>query len=97
MDIRARYGKTIILMIVITLFLILSYLVIRFAPIGFDWQNAYRPAVQLVLQGQSPYHFGRFFNPPWLLIILTPFALLPEKIGFGLYFVVSLIGFSLLA
>jgi hypothetical protein len=72
-------------------------MIYKYAPLGFDWQFAYRPAVQLAVHGETPYLFGRFFNPPWLLLVLSPFALLPEKFGFSCFFVASYLGFAYLA
>jgi len=50
-----------------------------------DWQ-AYRAAVLAFLAGQNPYHAGwgifRFFYPPWALIALLPYALLPHDAAF---------------
>lgn len=51
-----------------------------FAP-GWDWVNMFRPAVHVLLAGQSPYQVAGFFNPPWTLLPLIPAALLPERWG----------------
>jgi hypothetical protein len=48
---------------------------------AIDWSNTYRPAVWLLLAGQSPYAVKWFFNPPWTLFPLVPLALLPETVG----------------
>jgi len=48
-----------------------------------DWGWAYRPAVLLWLEGESPYLRAEwpFANPPWVLPFLAPFALLPMEWG----------------
>ncbi len=72
----------------------LTILCIIFLPEGVDWVNTYRPASIALLNGQSPYTVDIYFAPPWALIPLLPFALLPEQIGRGAIFVVGLIAFS---
>lgn len=42
-----------------------------------DWQFVFVPAFRLWLGGLDPYT-AVFFNPPWLLPILAPFALLGD-------------------
>jgi hypothetical protein len=44
----------------------------------------------LVLAGRNPYVGQAFMNPPWVLIPLLPFALLPERVGRAALVVVSL-------
>jgi len=53
----------------------------KWIPPGIDWNTAFRPAVLELLSGRSPYNIEGFFNPPWALLPLIPFALLPENIG----------------
>lgn len=45
--------------------------------IGIDWYRDFRPAINLFWHGKSPYDIPGFYSPPWLLILLTPFAVLP--------------------
>jgi len=47
-------------------------------PDAIDWQKAFRPATEAFLSGGDPYAVKDFFNPPWVLPLLVPFALLPE-------------------
>jgi len=47
-------------------------------PMAADWSRDFRPAIEAFLNGGDPYAGIGFFNPPWALLILAPFALLPE-------------------
>lgn len=50
-----------------------------FLPVGQDWWQI-RNAILDMLAGRSPF-LAAVFNPPWILILLIPFALLPFKLG----------------
>jgi hypothetical protein len=50
-----------------------------------DFMLAFRPAVLNALKGESPYAVNTFFSPPWVLILVAPFTLLPVPIGMSLY------------
>lgn len=65
-------------------------------PMARDWENSIRPAVWRLWQGASPYGTG-FYGPPWALVLLSPFAFMPLKLGRGLLFVCSLmaLGYTL--
>lgn len=80
--------------IVIYLGLILSTLLgiaaANFIPEQIDWVRTYRPAARELLALRSPYDISTFYNPPWILIPLLPIALLPDKVGNGFLFVISL-------
>ncbi|MEP6896605.1 MAG: hypothetical protein ABI986_13445 [Chloroflexota bacterium] len=75
------------------LLLLLVLLVIILVKLGADtsdwqdWKIYYRPATLALIHGESPYSVAGFPAPPWSLIPLIPFALLPEKLGNVLYFV----------
>jgi hypothetical protein len=62
------------------LFVLMTAVAYYRIPFGIDWTDAFRPAVWDLLSGRDPYN-GEFFNPPWTLILLAPFALLPETVG----------------
>lgn len=62
-------------------------------PRGVDWTYVFRPAALAFLSGRSPYTVEGFFNPPWTLIPLIPFALLPENLGRTLLIFVGLAAF----
>ena len=78
-----------ILIIGIILLVFLSWVVGSIIPEQIDWIRTYRPAIRELLAFRSPYRIKSFFNPPWILIPMIPFALLPDKIGNGLLFIVS--------
>jgi len=61
---------------------------------GMDWIDYFRPAALEMLAGRSPYTVEGFVNPPWLLIPLLPIALLPEKVGGAVMFVLLLGAFG---
>lgn len=67
-----------------------------YLPIGGDWAKAFRPATFYWLRGGSPYDIYSFYNPPWLLILLTPFALMPERIGSILICGMGIVSYAIL-
>ena len=79
------------------LVLVTFSLAIAFLPPGIDWRDTYRPAALALLQGASPYTVDIFFAPPWSLIPLIPFALLPVEIGRAMLFVVGLCSYAFTA
>lgn len=62
----------------------------NFIPEQIDWVRTFRPAAREVLALRSPYNISTYYNPPWILIPLMPIALLPDKVGNGFLFVISL-------
>jgi hypothetical protein len=62
--------------------------------IGPHWSEIFRPATLLLLSGQSPYLNPRFFNPPWALIPLIPFALMPPTLGNAFICLLTLLSFG---
>ncbi len=42
-----------------------------------DWHQFFLPALRRLISGQDPYEIPGFYNPPWLLFILLPFAWVP--------------------
>jgi len=61
--------------------------------IGVDWKYSFRPAVLDLLAGRSPYTESGFYNPPWLLAVLIPFALFSAPLGSAIIFVVNIYGY----
>jgi hypothetical protein len=59
-----------------------------------DWNKSYRPAALLLLAGRSPYEVPLFYNPPWTLLAVLPFALLPPAAGRAAFLVVSLVAYG---
>ena len=64
---------------------------------GFDWQYTFYHAARMLLTGHNPYLVPTFNNPPWTLLPLIPFALLPESIGTTFYFVFSVLAYAFVA
>lgn len=67
-------------------------------PIGIDWLWGFRPAIQLLLDGQSPYNSTfPVYSPPWILGLLIPFSLLPTTVGAAVYTVFSWLAYLFVA
>jgi hypothetical protein len=79
------------------LFIGLAWAVGRFVPAGVDWVFVFRPAAQALLSGASPFSVEGYLNAPWALVPLLPFALLPARIGWGLFTVAGLLIMGVLA
>jgi hypothetical protein len=58
-------------------------LLFNFSPetVFADWSEYFQPATYLLLQGKSHYLQEGFYNHPWILIPLIPFAQLSPKVG----------------
>ncbi len=80
-----------------TALIILVAVVFYIPNFGDHWHSIFRPAVFKLIQGQNPYDIELFFNPPWALIPIIPFALLPERIGNALFASISLFGLGYIA
>src|SRR5262245_62932909 len=79
---------------------ILIFILIWFGPEMSDWQdwkNTYRPAALAVAHGRSPYTVEIYYAAPWAVIPLIPFALLPERFGYVLFFLFGLSTFTFIA
>lgn len=77
--------------------LVLVLIASLFLPPGVDWTEVYRPAALSLLKGQNPYDIPGYYNPPWTLLFLIPFAVLPEPVGRGLLFVLTLVIVAIVA
>jgi len=75
-------------------FLALTSIIYFLYPVRSHWSEIFRPAALEIIQFKNPYSIEKFFNPPWALIPIIPFAILPEKIGNALYASISLFGFA---
>ena len=85
---------------VIGLILIIASISILFyftLPPAIDWQTAFRPAAKKLLSGDSPYHIDKFMNPPWTLVPLLPFAILPENVGRAILTALALLTYAYVA
>lgn len=81
----------------ITASLVLVILGAEYLPPAVDWAGAFRPATLALARLESPYYEGSgFYNPPWTLLFLMPFAF-DEAIGRAAILILSLITFGLLA
>jgi hypothetical protein len=74
--------------------LIASILIAPVVPPAIDWRDVFRPATLEALKGHSPYKIDGYFYPPWAVLPLIPFALLPEAVGRVLLIVVALVAFA---
>jgi hypothetical protein len=61
--------------------------------VGVDYIETFRPAVKLLLQGESPYTL--IYNPPWVLLPFIPLSLLPTAIAYKTWLIVSFAIFAL--
>lgn len=75
----------------------LVYALSIYLPEGVDWHLAFRPAALAVLEGRSPYTVEGYFNAPWAILFLLPFAPLPEPVGRAALFLVGLIAYAVIA
>lgn len=66
-------------------------------PMGADWNSIFRPATLALLHGISPYSIPSFTNPPWALIPLIPFSLLPRPFDFLFFSLASFAIFGIVA
>lgn len=62
-----------------------------------DWLQIYDQVPRLVLQGHSPYDQQFFTNPPWTVLFLFPFAILPSSLSRGLIFVLCVLALIFMA
>lgn len=64
-----------------------------------DWQLVYRPAICKMLNGENPYILPamQFYNPPWVLVLMAPFSLLPLPYDIALIWTVGLAAFLYIA
>lgn len=62
---------------------VLVHLTAQVWPLGPDYTWSYRPVTQYALHGGDPYEATRFefYNTPWMLLLLVPYALLPLRVG----------------
>jgi hypothetical protein len=66
-------------------------------PTAYDWRSFFRPAALALLSGHSPYTVPGYFGPPWALIPVIPFAVLPPALGGACVFVLTLLSWCLVA
>ena len=97
-------ARPIAVIAIISAFIACTYVVYMYLPVsvdwasgnpsvGVDWKGSFRPAAQLLLQGENPYKEQGFYNPPWVLLPLLPVALLPPAFGSAIMFVLNLFAY----
>jgi hypothetical protein len=63
-------------------------------PFGIDFQML-SAASNSALQLRNPYTSGPgFYNPPWMLLIVAPFAILPHQLGFWTWTVTGVAAYA---
>jgi len=97
MKIKSNYSGIIQALIGIGVLITLSFLLAPFLPPGIDWSTVFRPAALEMLSLHSPFLIPGFFNPPWAVIALIPFALFPEQVGRVLLIFIGLIVYACIA
>jgi len=80
----------------ILLFPVVVYLIYAYFPVGGHWET-YRTATRSLLAFKDPYQAEKFFNPPWALFPVIPFALLPLRIGNAIWAALSIYMFGFVA
>lgn len=88
---ESKKNQLIIIIFGILLLLMIGLAAALFLPQPIDWIRTYRPATRELLALRTPYSIKSFYNPPWILIPTIPFALLPDRVGNGLLFVISFV------
>lgn len=78
---NTRKQKVLTALVIIGAALLVSFLAAPFVPPAIDWRITFRPAALTLLSGESPYGKVYVIHAPWALIMLAPFALLPEAVG----------------
>ena len=81
METNLRSQKLLPALAVVVGLILVSFLAAPFVPPAVDWSRFFRPAVLTLLSGGSPYGGIYVIHAPWGLLMLTPFALLPEAVG----------------
>jgi hypothetical protein len=89
-----NWRKIAIFTALLFLAIVLTWVVYLHIPLDTDWSGSYRPATQMMLNGQSPYTRWGIFVPPWTFLPLIPFAILPPQPGRAVLFTVSLASFA---
>jgi len=89
--------KLLTILIISAIFISSTIIIYLIIPVQSHWTEIYRPAALKLLNGKNPYIGINFFNPPWALIPLIPFAVLPEKLGNALLCSITFLSFAYIA
>jgi hypothetical protein len=68
----------------------------KYVPNGEDWAVFFRPGIIRMFSGISPYTVIADY-PPWALLVLSPLALFPPRLGSAILVIASPIMFSFVA
>lgn len=79
------------------LFLAITAYIYTYFPVERHWHEILRPASLRLLSLRNPYEIQDFFNPPWALLPILPFAILPESLGNALFGATTLFVFGFIA
>lgn len=74
--------------IALATFIVAFIVCVLIAPYGWDWDKTFHPVATdyLLIENFDPYDGTGYYNPPWLLLILSPFALLAKADGRAAWF-----------
>jgi hypothetical protein len=89
-------GPALGILLIVSVFIILTWAVFTYLPIGSDWVSIYRPAALSFISGENPYG-SAFVNPPWTLIPLIPFTLLPWRFAGAVLSILGLFSYAYVA
>jgi hypothetical protein len=81
METNLRYQKILMALAIAAGLILVSFLAAPYVPPAVDWRISFRPAALTLLSGESPYDKVYIIHAPWALLMLAPFALLPENVG----------------
>jgi hypothetical protein len=89
-------SPTIGLITITLVFTVLTWAVFTYLPIASDWVSIYRPAALSFISGENPYG-SAYVNPPWTLIPLLPFTLLPWRLAGAILSILGLFSYAYVA
>lgn len=69
----------------VLIFLGITGIIYWLYPVRQHWTGIFRPAAIELLHLHNPYIIENFFNPPWALLPVIPYALLPIRLGNALW------------
>ena len=61
---------------------------------GNDWIYAFRPAVNLLLDGKDPYTVNQFLIAPWIFILFIPLSWFSDALALAILRILGLIGYA---
>ena len=90
--------KAVFVLLALLLYLLPWYVIfgrIAGTPMGVDF-GMLRAAAESGLNLQNPYTAGPgFYNPPWMLLFMAPFAMIPQQTGFVVWTVIGVACYAL--